>query len=122
VKPGKTPFIGSIDDNNEVSGFAGQRQFRRAAQSPHQPDDFRACDDVNFLYPKFPLTPAIAMFLVTLIQQERYRFTCGRKRHLDRMKVSEIRLPVCGDGLPDWKPVECYVNSLPFSSQPVQHF
>jgi hypothetical protein len=118
VKPGKTPFIGSIDVNNEVSGFAGQRQFTRATRTPYQPDDFRACDDVNVSYPKFRLTPAIAMFLVTLIRKERYRFTYGRKWHLDRMKASEIRLPVCGGGLPDWKPVECYVNSLPFSSQP----
>jgi hypothetical protein len=29
MKPGKTPFIGSIDNNIEVSGFAGQRPIHK---------------------------------------------------------------------------------------------
>jgi len=31
VKPGKTPFIGSIDINNEVAGFAGQRPIHKGS-------------------------------------------------------------------------------------------
>jgi hypothetical protein len=128
MKPGKTPFIGSIDNNNGVSGFVGQEPIHdgntitvnyngSVAEAFYQPHKFWASDDVNVLYPKFELTPAIAMFLITVIRQERYRFTFGRKWHLERMRASEIKLPVCKDGRPDWAFMERYINSLPFSSQ-----
>jgi hypothetical protein len=50
---------------------------------------------------------------------ERFLRAVRSGAHLKKMKVSEIRLPVCRDGLPGWKLKECYVNSLPFSSQQV---
>ncbi len=72
---------------------------------------------MNVLYPKFNLTPAIALFITTLIRQEKYRFNYGRKWHMDRMKESCIRLPVKTDGTPDWNFMEQYIKSLPYSSQ-----
>ena len=55
---------------------------------------FWALDSVNVLYPKFKLNPFIAMFLITLIRKERYRFNFGRKWHKARMEQSTILLPV----------------------------
>lgn len=126
--PGQTPFIGSIDNNNGVSTYVGQRPIHKGntitvnyngsvAEAFYQPTDFWACDDVNVLYPTFTMTPAIAMFLVTLIRQEKYRFNYGRKWHLERMAQSDIRLPIKTDGSPDWPFMEQYIESLPFSSQ-----
>lgn len=128
AKPGMTPFVGSIDGNNGVSRFIGQRPIHKGntitvnyngsvAEGFYQPDDFWACDDVNVLYPEFRLTPAIAMFLVAVLKQERYRFSYGRKWHLERMRTTTIRLPASEDGQPDWTFMERYINSLPFSSQ-----
>lgn len=125
---GSTIFIGSIDNNNGVSCFVGQEPIHEGntitvnyngsvAEAFYQPASFWASDDVNVLYPKFELTPAIAMFIVTIIRQEKYRFNYGRKWHLERMAQSTIRLPAKLDEKPDWLFMERYINSLPFSSR-----
>jgi type I restriction enzyme M protein len=83
----------------------------------YQPQPYWCADSVNVLYPKFALTPAIGLFIATVIGLERYRFNYGRKWHLERMKASVIRLPSKADGTPDWQCMEWYIMSLPFSSQ-----
>ena len=125
---GTLPFIGSIDGNNGVSAYVGQKAIHTGntitvnyngsvAEAFYQPVDFWASDDVNVLYPKFNLTPKIAIFLTTIIRNEKYRFNYGRKWHLERMKQSEIMLPVTTSGDPDWKYMEDYIASIPFGNQ-----
>jgi restriction endonuclease S subunit len=123
---GTTPFIGAIDANN------GNRQCVSAspnhqkntitvnyngsvAEAFYQPEPYWASDDVNVLYPKFEMNAYSAMFLCTLIRQEKFRFNYGRKWHLGRMNESIIRLPVLTDGQPDWEFMESYVKALPYS-------
>lgn len=124
---GKTPFIGAIDSNN------GYRQYVSAspnhasntitvnyngngvADAFYQPRPYWASDDVNVLYPKFEMTPFIAMFLCTLIRREKFRFNYGRKWHLGRMNEAIIKLPTAAGGQPDWMFMEAYVKTLPFS-------
>lgn len=127
MKLGDTPFIGAIDSNN------GYRQFVSAdpnhtggtitvnyngsvAEAFYQPSPYWASDDVNILYPKFVMTPLIAMFLCTLIRQEKFRFNYGRKWHLGRMVESTIQLPIDQVGKPDWNFIESYVKTLPYSA------
>jgi hypothetical protein len=74
-------------------------------------------DDVNVLYPKFALTPAVALFIATVIRLERYRFNYGRKWHLTRMRSAVIKLPAKANGSPDWQFAERFVESLPFSGR-----
>jgi hypothetical protein len=129
-KPGRTPFIGALDRNNGLVEYADVPPLHQAgtvtvnyngiggvAAAFYQPVAYWCSDDVNALYPRFKLTPAIAMFIVTVIRREKYRFSFGRKWHLERMAASEIRLPARPDGTPDWDFMERYVKALPFSSQ-----
>jgi Type I restriction modification DNA specificity domain len=123
---GETSFIGAIDSNN------GHRQYVSAspnheggtitvnyngsvAEAFYQSQPYWASDDVNVLYPKFEMSPFTALFLCTLIRQEKFRFNYGRKWHLGRMNESIIKLPVKPDGQPDWAFMESYVKALPFS-------
>lgn len=126
--PGNVPFIGAIDSNNGVSNYVGQKPLHKGntitvsyngsvAEAFYQPVDFCATDDVNVLYPRFELNAARALFVATIIRQEKYRFNYGRKWHLERMGQSTIKLPVDGSGKPDWDFMELYINSLPYSSQ-----
>ena len=124
---GKIPFVGAINTNN------GHRQYVAAkpnhegntitvnyngsvAESFYQSAEFWASDDVIVLYPQFNLNPYVGMFLCALIRQEKFRFNYGRKWNLERMSESIIRLPVISKGEPDWKFMEGYIKSLPYSA------
>jgi hypothetical protein len=129
MEKGKTPFIGAVDNNNGLTTFNNREPIHPdntitvnyngngVAEAFYQPKPFWCSDDVNVLYPKFKLTPAVALFIATLIRLERYRFSYGRKWHLERMRSAVIRLPSKRDGTPDWDYMEQYIRSLPFSSQ-----
>jgi hypothetical protein len=126
---GQTPFIGAVDNSNGLTAFVGQAAIHSGntitvnyngngvAEAFYQPIPFWCSDDVNVLYPKFSLTPERALFICTVVRLERYRFSYGRKWHLDRMKAASIRLPSKSDGTPDWCFMDGYIRALPFSSQ-----
>lgn len=126
---GSTPFIGAIDSNNGLTGFIDLDPLHKGntitvnyngngvAEAFYQEKPFWCSDDVNVLYPKFELTPTIALFITTVIRLERFRFNYGRKWDLDRMRAALIRLPAKKDGRPDWKYMEQYVKSLKFSGE-----
>jgi hypothetical protein len=125
---GRTPFITSSDSNNGMTGFTtmnpchqgnalGVNRNGSVGEAFYQPRAFCSTEDVHIFSPKFQMNPYIALFLTTLIRRERWRFGYGRKWGIERMKHSQIKLPVGKDGLPDWKYMERYVQSLPFSSQ-----
>lgn len=124
---GNTPCIRPIDDNNGVHDYIDLEPNHTGntitvnyngsvAEAFYQPKPYFALDDINVLYPKFELNPYIAMFLTTLIRKEKYRFSYGRKWHLGRMKESKIKLPIDANGKPDWKFMEDYIKSLPYSA------
>ena len=56
------------------------------------------------------------MFLITLIELERFRWAYGRKWRPMRMPSSLIKLPVLKNlKKPNWKYMEDYIKSLPYS-------
>lgn len=81
----------------------------------YQPFKFSASDHVEKLIPNFPMNKYIALFLVTIINCERYRYNYGRKCSQSRMKTVSIKLP-CKYGLPDFEFMENFIKSLPYSN------
>lgn len=125
---GTTPFVTSTDSNNGVVGFTstppchagntiGVNRNGSVGEAFYQPRPFCSTEDVHVFIPKFQMNVMSALFLTTLIRQEKYRFGYGRKWGLDRMKKSRIKLPARPDGAPDWKYMETFIGSLAFSSQ-----
>jgi hypothetical protein len=125
---GNLPFIGAIDSDNGYREFIGQEAIHTGntitvnyngsvAEAFYQPNPFWASDDVNVLYPKFEMNQYTALFIAALLKNEKYRFNYGRKWHLERMKVSEIRLPVDKDKKPDFKFMENFIKTLNYSKQ-----
>jgi hypothetical protein len=127
---GTTPYIGALDRDNGLVDYIAQSPTHPAGTLTlnwngvggvgvafYQPADYWCSGDVNALYPRFEMTTAVAMFLITVIRKERYRYSFGRKWTLGRLATSVIRLPVKDDGSPDWDFMERYVKTLPFSSQ-----
>lgn len=81
----------------------------------YQPKPFCSTEDVHIFNPKFKLNQYIAMFLIALIHKEKLRYSYGRK--LDsRMNKTVMVLPVDSNNEPNWKFMEDYIKSLPYSS------
>ena len=86
---GETPFISATDKNNGIREYAGLVEMFHGnvitvnyngsvGEAFYQEKPFWASDDVNVLYPKFVLNKYIAMFLIAVIKQDKYRFNYGR--------------------------------------------
>jgi hypothetical protein len=126
---GDVPYVGASDTENGITARIGQAPIHRGgtitvsyngsvAEAFYQSTPYWATDDVNVLYPiGFDLTPATALYICTIIRMEKYRFSYGRKWHLERMRDSMIKLPATKFGEPDWVYMENYIKSLPYSSQ-----
>ena len=55
------------------------------------------------------------IFLATILSKERPKYSFGRSWTGDRLRKTRIKLPVTPSGEPDWKFMEDYIKSLPFS-------
>lgn len=62
------------------------------------------------------LNEYVGLFLVTVLDLERYRFSFGRKYGKKQIQNMRIKLPANSKGEPDWAFMEYYIKSLPFSS------
>jgi hypothetical protein len=127
VQPGSTPYIRATAFNNGINsrvdlppdfpaGLITVSSNGSVAEAFYQDEPFIASDDIVVLIPKFHMTPAVALFLCSLIYAERYRFNYGRKWFTTRMSSSTLKLPVLESGSPDWQLAEDYMLSLPMSS------
>ena len=142
---GDIPFIGATDSNNGVTSHSDLETIEATSQTGngknalieeklfepncitvsndgsvgyafYQNKVFTCSHSVNPLYLKgHEINPYIALFLCTLIEKERFRWAYGRKWRPIRMPSSMIKLPVTPSGEPDWKFMEDYIKSLPFS-------
>lgn len=86
----------------------------------YQENDFTCSHDINALYLKdHLLNKYIAMFLITVIEKEKYRWNYGRKWRPKRMAESIIKLPAIlqsnGKTEPDWAFMDNFIKSLPYS-------
>jgi len=128
---GDTNYLGAISENN------GVRQHIQAESedicSPncitvnyngsvgeafYQSEPFWASDDVNILYANgWEMNKYNALFIVTVIKANRYRFSYGRKWTLEKMKDTILKLPKAEDGSPDFTYMENYIKSLPYGDR-----
>lgn len=147
VPNGDIPFIGATDSNNGITSMCDLETIEACSKTGdgnnaplsekifepncitvsnngsigyafYQDKLFTCTHDVNPLYLKGHLmNKYIAIFLCTLIEKDRYRWTYGRKWRPSRMPDSLIKLPVKDDDTPDWEWMENYIKSLPYSSE-----
>ena len=122
-----TPYITSSELNNgitlyvdEESDFGANTITANRGGSVgyffYQPMNYMATPvDVRILTPRFSINPFNAMFLITILQMEKYRFNYSRKMGTGRLRNLSILLPA-KNGKPDFEFMENYIKSLPYSS------
>lgn len=125
--PGNIPYVGASAENNGITLYSSHTPKQKGnvitiatdgsvGEAFYQKNDFNSTSNIAVITIKDKeLTPSIAMFLITLIKQEKYKFNYGRKWGITRMKDSIISLPVNNNDEPDWDLMERYINSLPYS-------
>ena len=122
---GKYPYVTTQSENNGVEGH--YNQFTESGGvitvdsavvgfASWQPNNFSASDHVEKLIPLFPINGYIALFFVTLLNADQFRYNYGRKASQTRLGKQKIAIPVTPKGEPDFELMEKYMKSLHFSS------
>lgn len=127
---GNDNFLGAISNNNGVrQKIVADRLWEgncitvnyneSVGEAFYQTEPFWASDDVNILYSQefWNLNQYTAMFIVTVIKANKYRFGYGRKWTLEKMKDTIIKLPRKKDGTPHFEYMEQYIRALPYSDR-----
>lgn len=126
---GSIPYVSSTAENNGVSGYVDSVPSQKGntltiARNGSVGSTFYQAisycsspDDVRVLIPKFKMNVYNAMFIKTIIENEKYKYAYGRKLGTKRIENMIIKLPTTREGLPDIEYMENYIKLLPFSDR-----
>jgi hypothetical protein len=123
---GNFPYITTQSSNNGVEGFYNYYTEKgnvlvidsaAAGFCSYQEHNFSASDHVEKLVPRFSLNKYIGLFIVTMINLDKYRYNYGRKCNQKKIKDALIKLPADSAGSPDWQFMENYIKALPYSDK-----
>ena len=121
MREGNINFIGASAVNNGVTAKIANCEYLHSSNtitvnyngsvgsSFYQNERFWASDDVNVLYPLFPMNRLIAMFLIPIIQRKGSQYAFVDKWKKEYMEKDSICLPATADGQPDWQYMEQYI-------------
>ena len=122
MKAGSIRYIGASTFNSGITAYIANDEHLHPANTIsvsyngsvgvafYQDEPFWASDDVNILYPKFPLTQNIALFLIPIIQRVGTQYAFIDKWKKEDMERDKIKLPVDKNGVPDFQYMETYID------------
>ena len=122
---GKTPLISASDENNGISFFTDLEPCfpgncltigKINCITYFQSVPFCATADVTTLCPKFDMNIFSGLFISTMLNAEKYKWSYGRQIRLNDSKLLNIKLPTDKNNKPDWQFMENYIKTLPYSS------
>lgn len=125
-EPSKLPFVSRTELNNSVDGWVSKDEESGVEEGnalvvgdttstiSYQPNRFVAGDHIVVIRAKW-LNKYTALFIQTLLNKERYRYSYGRAFKMDLIKTTQLFLPVNNNKEVDWKWIKDYIKSLPFS-------
>ena len=119
---GKIPYVSATAENNGIAHYGDFIPTMKGncitvghlGDCFYQEKDFSG-SNVTALIPKFELTKERAMFLIALLNANKFKYNYGRVIGITRLKGEQISLPVDENGQPNWQLMEDYINSLPYS-------
>ncbi|MCC8369032.1 MAG: restriction endonuclease subunit S [Rickettsia endosymbiont of Oxypoda opaca] len=119
---GNTPLVSASENNNGVIEFTDLEPIyencltvsKIGMSTYYQSIPFVPTSDVTILIPKCKklFNKYIALFIATVMNQEKYKWNYGRKIGLNGCKKLATKLPATSQGEPDWEFMENYIKSL----------
>ena len=125
--PGDNPFVCSSETNNGIACYTSLANTHKGncltinkdgsvGCAFYQKKDFSTNKHVIVATPTFKnFNQYIAMFLIPIIELEKFKYCFGRAWGLDRMETTIIKLPATQNGEPDYEFMEEYIKTLPYS-------
>lgn len=124
---GQIKFIGRTDVDNGTQGFVSVTSDKIVKHgcltvsmvgtnvALWQDADFTCSQNIAVLRAQ-KLSVASALFIVSILNMDmRCKYSYGRTISKDKLRNTCIKLPQTPDGEPDWKWMEDYMRSLPYS-------
>tara|TARA_R100000656_G_scaffold121123_1_gene95852 strand:- start:1762 stop:2745 length:984 start_codon:yes stop_codon:yes gene_type:complete len=105
-------FIG----NDDLEIFNGGITIDMFCNSYTHVNPFYCDDNVIFIKSKCEISRYTMLFINTILRKDKYRYQYGRQYRQKNLKTHKILLPQDKNGNPDWKFMETYIKSLPYSS------
>lgn len=127
---GFIPFVTRTDVNNGVDCYVPRCELANVEQGNaivigdttstvfYEPDEFGTGEHIIVIRASW-LNVYTGLFIVALLQRERFRYSYGRAFLMTSIKDTELRLPVVKGNsgyVPDWQLIEAYVKKLQWPS------
>lgn len=141
---GRLPFVSRTETNNGVDCYVSESDFPKkeegnailigdtTATITYQLEPFVTGDHMIVIRANW-LNKYTGLFIVSLLQRERFRYSYGRAFLMDSIKSTKIMLPVKHDKngiiidkdkkysdngyIPDWEYMENYIKALPYGDR-----
>jgi hypothetical protein len=126
LNPGEVPVVSCADDGAaDVAGFDVSRRYvysdcltiafnGRPLTTQIHPYEFAAKDDVAVAVPKTALPIEAIVYIQTVLNAERWRFSYSRKCFMAKLRRLTVTLPTTADGLLDVEQMMGTVRAQPY--------
>ncbi len=128
LSEGSCPIVSAYGENQGISFFADEvpeyancltasMNGSKTGYVTFHGYGFNANADCGILIPKFELNIYTGLFISTVMKQFSYKYIYGRKLTKSRLVAEIIKLPVTKEGIIDFRFMENYMKSLPYSDK-----
>lgn len=131
--PEAIAFVARTSENNGVSAFVKPEKGKTPQPAYTitvagggsvlstflQIRPFYSGRDLYLLIPKREISNYVKLFIVTVLQAEKYRFNYGRQANKTLPDLN-LHLPIASDGKPNWQFMEDYIKSLPYGDRIIE--
>jgi hypothetical protein len=108
-------YAQSISNYEEEECFEAGITIDMFANCFYQNNIFAADDNIYIFNKPQKINKYIVLFLVTIINQQLFRYGYGRQFRKEDTEKNKYLLPVTSEGQPDWQFMENYIKSLPYA-------
>lgn len=121
---GAIPLVTAGEENqgvkrlvdNEMATYSNCITIDMFGYSVYRGYEFCCDDNILVLTPHRNISKYALMFIVTIINQDKYKCAYGRQYRQKTLIKHKIKLPITIQGEPDWEFMENYIKSLPYSA------
>ena len=125
IDDGEVPIVSATDKNQGIAFYGNvEAKYNNCLTASfngvgtgfvcYHNYSFNANTDCGVLIPKFKgLNSYIGLFISTILNMMKYKYSYGRKLSQDRLAEEIIKLPVKND-IPDWAFMENYIKQMPY--------